>query len=208
MQSKCRIGRTLQHGKEVFEVRDGNDRQAKALLDLLNSRCVRWCVGRSASLHSIQRDKNPSGNGANALKQVDRLPYRGSRGNYVVDDQDLSAREIRSDEHPTLAVVLGLLPVIGKVHVVALRGQGNGRRGRKRDAFVSRAKEGIGPNTALAMGKQKTLCIKTGQLAQSPSVVEESGIEEIGRVAAGLRNKLAKPQDTTLDGKSKKSLGS
>jgi hypothetical protein len=100
-------------------------------------------------------------------------------------------------------VVLGFLAVVGVGHVLAEPGEFDRDRSGQRDALVGRAEQHVELD---ARGHQ-ALCIELRQTAQLGAVIEETGIEEVGRQAPRLGLELAEAQHAGIDREGHEILG-
>src|SRR3979409_1872762 len=107
------FGAALEPAHQVIEARDGDDGNSVALLDFPDRGQISL-----TPLHPVERNDHPRNDRAVPFDDVERLAYRGARGQYIIHDQH-AARKPCAHELAALAVVLGLLAVEGKGHVAA-----------------------------------------------------------------------------------------
>src|SRR5690606_27411773 len=106
--------------------------------------------------------------------------------------------ERRADHRAALALVLRLLAVEGERQVAAAgveRHRGGRREG---DALVGRAEQHVEGAPGLLRAQQQ-LGIEPGQPAERGAVVEEPGIEEVGRQPPRLGPELAEPEHPGIE---------
>ena len=90
---------------------------------------------------------------------------------------------------------LGLFAVIGKRNIASFSGQRDRDSSHKRYSFISRSKQHIEIHAGLKQG----IGIIIGEFSERLAVIEQTGIEKIGRSPARLRYKFPKTQNTAID---------
>ena len=121
--------------------------------------------------------------------------------------------DIVHNQHPALkgcankaaafAMVFGLFAVVGKGEVAPHARQLDRHSGHQRNAFVRGAEQHVALNAA----GDNTLGIELRQFAQHGAIVEQTGIEKIGRLPTGFGDEIAKTQHAAINGKGHKLLG-
>jgi len=93
-------------------------------------------------------------------------------------------------------VILGFLAVEGEGEVLAALRKGDGDRGDERDALVGRAEQHVELDAAGFGG----FGVEFGEFAERVAIVEQAGVEEIGRKPPCLGLEFAKAQYLATDG--------
>ena len=99
-------------------------------------------------------------------------------------------------------MVFGFFAVVSDGHVHAFFSQSHAGGGCQDDAFVSRAKQHVKFHAAGDDG----IGVKARQLQDAIAIVEQAGIEEIRRRAAGFGDEFTKFQNLLFEGKFEKLL--
>jgi len=170
---------------------DRHHRQAIGLAHLVGGR-----QRAGAAFLAVERDQHAGGFGPMGTDQGHRFAHRGAGRDDVVDDQH-TAGQRRADQHPGLAVVLGLLAVEGDGDVAAVgfrQRDGGGRR--QRDALVGGAEQHVEADPR----GHRAGRVRLAELAQRAPRVEQPGVEEIRAHATGLEREFTEAQHVAAQG--------
>src|SRR5476649_2898435 len=169
----------LQH---LVQRHNAHHRNAEITFHFLN--CRQLTV---AALLTIQRDQHAGGLGAIlGCDDLHHLTDGGTGGDHVIDDQHV-ALERSPNQATAFAMCLGLFAVEAPRQIQPVMfSQRHGSRGRQRDALVGWAKQNVEGNAAFNDGCR----VKTTQLSQGRTRVEQACIEEVRAGAPGLQSEL------------------
>lgn len=126
----------------------------------------------------------------------DRFPNSRAGRHHVVHNQH-PALQRGAHQRAALAMILGLLAVVGKRNVAPEPRQFDGHRSTERDTLVGRAENHVELNAAADQG----LCIELRKPAQFGAIIEQAGIEEVGdmRPALVLNSPKRRAPDSTAN---------
>mmetsp|Transcript_6070 Transcript_6070/g.9196 ORF Transcript_6070/g.9196 Transcript_6070/m.9196 type:complete len:465 (+) Transcript_6070:491-1885(+) len=181
-----------QEGRQMSQAHNADDGDIELLLHLLHSGGGGCLAGL---LLSVQCQHHPTQLGLTVTQHAHRLPDRRARRDDVINHQHPLALDVGPHEAAPLAVVLGLLAVVGKplVQVIVL-GQAHAHCRHQRNALVGGAEEHV----ELDAGPHNRLGIVPAQLHQCLPRAEQTCVEKVRRLAPGLQRKLPKLEHLLL----------
>mmetsp|Transcript_81541 Transcript_81541/g.243070 ORF Transcript_81541/g.243070 Transcript_81541/m.243070 type:complete len:353 (+) Transcript_81541:399-1457(+) len=142
-------------------------------------------------LLSVQRHHNGNQLSPCNIQYSLGLSDSGACGDHVVDKQTPPPSHVGADEVAALAVILGLLAVVGKANVHAVFGpESSADAGSERYALVGGAKDDV----ELHPGRSDARCVGGAELGLSATRVEEASVEEVRRGPTGLQRELPELQ--------------
>ena len=145
-------------------------------------RVARIGFNAAGQLLTIQRDGNAGNVRTIGANDIQRFTDGGAGADHIINDQNLAALQRGANQGAAFAMVLGLFAVVGQRQITPTRCQLDGNGRRQRNALIGRSENQIKVEAGVFDG----IHIANGQLAHQATAVKQTGIEEIGRLAAGF----------------------
>lgn len=180
-----------EEGHQILEACHGNHRNAVIALHFLDGGQITL-----AAFLAVEGNQDAGGRGAGSTDQFDGFADRGACRDDIIDNQDPTGQR-RANDVAAFAMVLRFLAVKGKRIVLAITGQCDRDRCNQWNTFVSRAKQHV---EAEAAGLRR-FRVEFGEPTQRIAVVEQAGVEKVGRQAACLGFEFAEAEHIAADGK-------
>lgn len=180
-----------QEGHQILETGHGNDRNTVIALYFLDGGQVTL-----AAFLAVEGNQDAGRRGARGTDQFNGFAHGGAGRDDVIDNQD-AAGQRGANDIAAFAMVFRFLAVEGKRVVLAVTGQGDGDGCHQRNALIGWAKQHLEAETA-GLGSFR---VEFGEPTQRIAVVEQAGVEEIGRQAACLGFEFAEAEHVAADGK-------